>query len=74
VPAPEDGDPLDCGLEVWPPPALGATETGPVGYAGLEVWPAGTIGVVTVMVGDPGHMVQIFSVVVKPEGQPVGRV
>jgi hypothetical protein len=32
------------------------------------------IGVVQVMIGEPGHMVHVFSAVVKPEGQPVGRV
>lgn len=58
-----------CGLEPWLLPAI------PV--LGLEVLlagPIGVIGVVHVMTGEPGHMVHVFSVTVKPEGQPVGLV
>jgi hypothetical protein len=55
-----------CGFEPWLLPAV------PV--VGFEVSLAGAIGVVHVMTGVPGHMVHVFSVMVKPEGQPVGRV
>ena len=55
-----------CVFEPWLPPA-GAV-------VGFEVSIAGPIGAVHLMTGEPGHMEHVFSVVVKPEGQPVGRV
>jgi hypothetical protein len=75
VPGAEDGVESDCAYDgFW-------------GYCGFEPWLllaapvvwfevslARAIGVVHVMTGIPGHMVHVFSVTVKPEGQPVGRV
>ena len=75
MPGAEDGVELDCvyhgfwgycGFEPW------LLRAAPV--VGFEVPLAGAIGVVHVMTGVPGHMVHIFFVTVKPEGQPVGRV
>jgi hypothetical protein len=54
-----------CGFEPW-------LLARPV--VGFDVSLAGAIGVVHIMTGELGHMVHVFSVMVKPEGQPVRRL
>jgi len=58
-----------CRFEPWLLPAIPL-----VGFEVSLVGLIGAIGVVHVMTGEPGHMVHVFSLTVKPEGQPVGRV
>jgi len=75
-PGAKDGVESDCRfVECWfwefEPGLLPAA---PVGFEVSLAGPIGFIGVVHVMTGEPGHAVHVFSVVVKPEGQPVGRV